>query len=135
MPETGERALGNLQAGLSPIVAPDPYCITVEAAPTQAQVDDAFMVCREAEGVTLIVADDTRDIRDGTHYARITLQIHSSLEAVGLTATVSAALMHESIPANMVAGFYHDHVFVPWSMRERALAALQRLSDQSSDSA
>ena len=60
--------------------------------------------------------------------ARITLNIHSSLEAVGLTAAVSQALASEAISANVVAGFYHDHIFVPRATGERAVACLTLLS-------
>jgi hypothetical protein len=60
--------------------------------------------------------------------ARVTLNIHSSLEAVGLTAAVSQALASEAISANVVAGFYHDHIFVPQTAGKRAVACLTLLS-------
>jgi hypothetical protein len=67
-------------------------------------------------------------IRPGTGWARITLNVHSSLAAVGLTAAVSQALAGAGIPANIVAAACHDHVFVPWDRRADALAILHRLS-------
>jgi hypothetical protein len=82
--------------------------------------DDAFALIREGEGMTLI--------RPGEGWARITLGIHSSLDAIGLTAGVAAALAARGISANMVAAFHHDHVFVPWDLRDEALAALRALS-------
>jgi hypothetical protein len=88
----------------------------VEARPA----GDAFALIREAEGMTLI--------RPGSGWARITLGIHSSLEAVGLTASVAAALAARGIGANMIAACYHDHVFVPWDRREEAMTALRALS-------
>ena len=60
--------------------------------------------------------------------ARITLNIHSSLEAVGLTAAVLQALASEAISANVVAGFYHDQIFVSQTSAERAMACLTLLS-------
>ena len=60
--------------------------------------------------------------------ARITLKIHSSLEAVGLTAAVLQALASEAISANVVAGFYHDQIFVSQTSAERAMACLTLLS-------
>jgi hypothetical protein len=68
-------------------------------------------------------------IRPGTGWARITLQIHSSLAAVGLTARVAESLAAGGISANMVAAYHHDHVFVPWERRDEALAILRGVSE------
>ena len=83
---------------------------------------DAFALVREDEGLTAILPDEDGD------FARITLMVHSALEGVGLTAAVSGALAEAGIACNVVAGFHHDHLFVPWERREEALAVLQRLS-------
>ena len=79
---------------------------------------------REDEGVTAILAGE----RAGTPFARITLTVHSALEGVGLTAAVSGALATVGIACNSVAGYHHDHLFVPWERRDEALAGLQRLA-------
>ena len=84
--------------------------------------DDGFALIREAEGMTLV--------RPGEGWARITLGVHSSLEAVGLAARISAALAERGISANIVAALHHDHVFVPWTRRDEALLALRELSQQ-----
>ena len=60
--------------------------------------------------------------------ACITLRIHSSLAAVGLTAAVSGALAAEGISANMIAGFHHDHILLPAADADRALDILKGLS-------
>eukprot|EP00439_Symbiodinium_sp_Y106_P001530 s7332_g1.t1 len=60
--------------------------------------------------------------------AWITLTVHSSLEAVGLTAAFASALAREGISANVVAAFFHDHVFVDIKDAERAVATLQKMS-------
>lgn len=83
---------------------------------------DAFALIREDEGTTAIVPQDS-----GT-FARITLMVHSALEGVGLTAAVAGALAARGIACNVVAGFHHDHLFVPWQRREEALEVLQRLA-------
>ena len=67
-------------------------------------------------------------IRPGGGWARITLGVHSSLAAVGLTARVAESLTAHGISANMVAAFHHDHVFVPWDRRDEALIILDNLS-------
>ncbi len=74
------------------------------------------MTVREAEGVTVVLeqaeADRLRLDYDGV-LAMVTLQVHSSLDAVGLTAAVATELTAHGISCNVVAGFFHDHLFVP----------------------
>lgn len=85
---------------------------------------------REENGLSLIVARSAADragLRYDSIFRRITLRVHSSLEAVGLTASVAGALAHEGIAANVVAAFHHDHVFVPAGSARAALEALKRL--------
>jgi hypothetical protein len=67
-------------------------------------------------------------VRPGLGWARITPGVHSSLDAVGLTARISAALAERGISANIIAACRHDHVFVPWERRDEAIAALRGLS-------
>ena len=59
---------------------------------------------------------------------QITLTIHSSLEAVGLTGAFATELARHGISANVVAGFYHDHIFVGAADADRAMAALTDLA-------
>jgi hypothetical protein len=115
---SGETDLGRLLAGLTPMLDPIEYGF--ETAAEAPPLGDAFALIPEDEGVTLI--------RPGTGWARITLGVHSSLAAIGLTARVAEALTAHGISANIVAACHHDHVFVPWARREEALAALQALS-------
>ncbi|MGE8294566.1 MAG: ACT domain-containing protein [Pseudomonas sp.] len=86
---------------------------------------------REAEGLSLVLARESAD-RHGLSYdyvaTWITLQVHSSLAAVGLTASFSAALAQAGISCNVIAGFHHDHIFVPVECAERALSTLRALS-------
>jgi len=59
----------------------------------------------------------------------ITLTVHSSLEAIGLTAAFSAALSQEGIICNVVAAFYHDHIFVGKSYTLKAMEILNRFAN------
>ncbi len=90
---------------------------------------------REAEGLTLILPRETaeREGLAGAPMRMITLTVHSSLEAVGLTAAFSTRLAREGIGANVVAAFHHDHIFVPAADTERALAALKALQKESAE--
>ncbi|QOF70735.1 ACT domain-containing protein [Aminobacter sp. SR38] len=58
---------------------------------------------------------------------RITLNVYSALDGVGLTAAVATALARHAIPCNMVAAYHHDHAFVPAARAEAALASLEEL--------
>jgi len=84
---------------------------------------DVFAMIWEAEGMTLIAP-----FPDGA-WARISLTVNSSLSAVGLSATVARALADRGLPANIVAGYHHDHILVPWGRRHEALRALETLSE------
>jgi len=98
-----------------------------------ASTEAAAAWVREDEGVTLVLHQEDAD-RRGLAYdlvtARITLRVHSALDAVGLTAAVSGALATEGIACNVVAGYHHDHLFVPADRAQHALRLLQRLSAQ-----
>ena len=81
----------------------------------------------EEEGLTLILNADTADKAGITYEAKynlITLNVHSSLEAVWLTAAVSAKLTEHNISANVVAAFYHDHIFIQTYKAQAAMKAL-----------
>lgn len=92
---------------------------------------DPLAFFKEKEGITAVVSKSSADffqlIYEGEGMQCITLLCYSSLEAVGLTATVSQALAANNIPANIVAAFYHDHIFVPKSRVNDALRVLSRL--------
>jgi hypothetical protein len=85
----------------------------------------------ETEGLTLVVPKMNAD-REGLAYESvfrgITLTVHSSLHAVGLTAAFANKLAEHGISANVLAGFYHDHIFVPLQCGKRAFEALNELS-------
>lgn len=85
----------------------------------------------EDEGCSLILRHDEAQgagLDRSLPMARITLQVHSALDGVGLTAAVATTLAEAGIACNMVAAFHHDHAFVPWSKRNEALELLKGLS-------
>lgn len=128
---TGETNLSRLLASLSPRLNPGRFVFCSVPQPTVVQVAAALGSFREAEGTTLILAREEAE-RLGLAYdylaAWITLEVHSSLAAVGLTAAFAKALAGEGISCNVIAGFHHDHLFVAEADAEHALARLQRLA-------
>ena len=127
----GESDLLTLIAQMSPSLDDQIWAfVSVTEVSNEYVAEYALATFREIEGTTLIVPWARAEQFDvcSEPMARITLNIHSSLEAVGLTAAVSQALASEAISANVVAGFYHDHIFVPQTAGERAVACLTLLS-------
>ncbi|MBO9482232.1 MULTISPECIES: ACT domain-containing protein [Gammaproteobacteria] len=85
----------------------------------------------ESEGLSLVLSKDNAEsanIKFEHTYRQITLTVHSSLEAVGLTAAISTKLASKNISANVIAAFFHDHIFVQSDKSEDALKALHELS-------
>jgi hypothetical protein len=96
---------------------------------------DPIMTFIESEGLTLILAKQTAldaGLAFESAFSQITLTVHSSLDAVGLTAAVSNKLTEKGISANVVAAYYHDHIFVQTEKAEAALVALKEFSARSS---
>ena len=93
-----------------------------------------FAFIKEEEGWTVILEKDMADslvwLYEGV-FCRITLDVHSSLEAVGLTAVVATELTKQNISANVVAATFHDHVFVPLERANDALVCLESIQSRS----
>ena len=87
---------------------------------------------REKEGLTLVLEEDVATKAqldfDGV-FSMITLSVHSSLEAVGLTAAFATKLGSYGISANVIAGYYHDHIFVQKHKADAAISALKEFSE------
>lgn len=124
----GERDLARLLRGMEPVLHGPAYGYALW--PGGAMPFAPFATVAEEEGLTVVaLLEEMAEAGLASEpWARISLTIHSDLAAVGLTAAFSAALAAEGISCNVVAGFHHDHLFVPWDRRGDALAALERLS-------
>jgi len=104
---------------------------------TIANEYNALMLFRESEGVTLILEQEYASAaRLESVFAcrRITLEVHSALDAVGFLAAIIPVLAKEGMGVNPVSGYFHDHLFVPADRAEDALEILQNLSGGSSNS-
>ena len=94
--------------------------------------DGVEALVAEAEGTTVIVTVAEAERRDwpvGFVAAWLTVEIHSSLDAVGLTAVLSRVLTEHHISCNVLAGYFHDHILVPWERADEAIQALELLAD------
>ena len=112
---------------MEPVLHADPHGIVV----SDRVPDAAFATVAEEEGRTVIATKavlQAAGIDPGPEWARISLTVQSDLAAVGLTAAFARALAEKGISANVIAGFHHDHIFLPWDQRHEAMAALEGLS-------
>ncbi len=105
------------------------FCTVTEAD----IIDHPSVICwfREEEGTTLVLAKEEADKRRLAYdyvAAWITLEVHSSLAAVGLTAAVSTALAEHNVSCNVIAAYYHDHLFVVAAQADHAMDVLRELS-------
>ena len=127
----GVRDLDVLLRSLAPALDATPYVFTTIATTTAPAGAHPVATVHEDEGLTLVLPRAEAD-RLGLSYeyiaARITLRVHSALDAVGLTAAVATCLAEAGISCNVVAGYHHDHLFVPHERAAAALAALARLA-------
>ena len=92
---------------------------------------DIVLIFKEQEGITIVVKKELADVLNLDYSfvaAWITLSVHSSLLAVGFTAAFSKGLADEGISCNVVAAYYHDHLFVDKKDAEKAMDILSRLS-------
>lgn len=129
----GEKDLEKLLATMSPELLDRDYvfCTFQQAFYGDHSDLEPIASFREAEGLTLVIPQ-SKAIEQGLSYQSvfkcITLSVHSSLDAVGLTAAFSRKLTEHRISANVMAGFYHDHIFVQRELAEKAIEALNEFS-------
>lgn len=127
----GETALATLLRSMSPQLHEGDYVFCTlpdQRIPEGCEIIGSF---REQEGLTLILErQQAQQAGLAFEYvaARITLNVHSALEAVGLTAAFASALGKAGISCNVIAGYYHDHLFVGRGDAERALQVLRQLA-------
>ena len=126
---TGEIDLSVLLKSMSPTVRPGEFVFVSLPAEPPTDVTVHALV-REAEGMTVVLDRADAD-RLGLNYdfvaGWITLEVHSALEAVGLTAAFSAALSEVGVSCNVLAGYFHDHILVDIEDVDTALSALARI--------
>jgi hypothetical protein len=124
------RDTAGMLAGMTPLLQDGDFVFCSLVDESRLAGLSPLATFREAEGLSVILARSAAaaaGFDSGLAMRRITLQVHSALDGVGLTAGVATALADAGIPCNMVAAFHHDHVFVPAAQAEQALQVLLKL--------
>jgi hypothetical protein len=124
----GETDVAAILRALTVDQRPGAYAYVSVHAPPPELLAVALAMVEEIEGTTLVVPRDAARRAGLTplfEAAWLTIGVHSSLEAVGLTAAVATRLAEAGIPANVLAGYHHDHVLVPVDRADEAIAALR----------
>jgi hypothetical protein len=129
---TGRKNLSKLLSSMDPQLLPDTY---VFASIPQAKYGDyeqahPIATMLEPEGLTLVLTRQSADhlgFKYDSTFRCITLMAQSPLDAVGLTAAVAAKLASHGISANVIAGYFHDHVFVQSERAEFAMQILRQV--------
>ena len=132
MTVTGETDLAELLRSMEPELH-DGEFVFVTIAPGALRYEELkpLMLFEEAEGTTLILRRDTADRErlSGTFPCRlITLNVHSSLDAVGFLAAITARLASAGLGVNPVSAYYHDHLFISTERADEALEILRSFS-------
>jgi hypothetical protein len=128
----GENDLKILLKAMKPKIHSGEYVFCMIPVSTNISYNDVILFFKEEEGNTVILKKEVADKLklDYSFIASwITLTVHSSLDAVGLTAAFSKALSDGGISCNVVAAYYHDHIFVDRDHAKKALQILNQLSD------
>lgn len=126
----GETDLTTLLKSMTPELNEGDYVFCTIS--NDMDLKDVVCSFREKEGLTVIIKQELADklkLQYSFVASWITLTIHSSLEAVGLTAAFSTALSAANISCNVVAAFYHDHIFVAKKDAEKAMDILLGFKD------
>jgi uncharacterized protein len=127
----GETNLDKLLKTMKPELNEGDFVFCVVQDLSQVSIGKILFFFKEAEGYTIVLRKEFADnlaLEYSFVAAWITLTVHSALDAVGLTAAFSKALTENNISCNVVAGYYHDHIFVAKKDAEKAMNVLNVLA-------
>jgi hypothetical protein len=122
--------LAQLLRSMEPIRNPGVYVFASLPHASDVSALKPIATMQEREGVTVVVDEavaQTAQLQVLFRAAWITLNVHSDLQAVGLTAAFATALGQANISCNVIAGAFHDHIFVPIEFADDAMTTLRAL--------
>jgi hypothetical protein len=125
-----ETNLNILLQNMNPILNEDDYVFCTLSSLEKIDLTKVIGSFKEKEGITLIITKEYANLMDLTYttiMSWISLEVHSSLEAVGLTSAFSKVLAENNISCNVVAGYYHDHIFVLKQDAQKAIDLLKSI--------
>ena len=129
---TGEKDLNKLLKNMKPKHNAGEFVFCTVKNLELIDINKIICMFKEDEAYTIILAKELADklnLKYSFISSWITLTVNSSLEAVGLTAVFSKSLADESISCNVIAGYYHDHIFVDKRDINKAMEILNKFSE------
>ena len=133
---SGEKNLAKMIKGMTPKLNEGEYVFITLTDVSQISRADTLCEFKEREGTTVVISKQKADaLRLPYDYVAswITLSVHSALEGIGLTALFSSELAKHNISCNVVAAYYHDHIFVDHKQAKMAVEVLKQLSENYSE--
>ncbi|PKB45046.1 hypothetical protein AX016_3282 [Cellulophaga sp. RHA19] len=130
---SGKTNLSELLKGMTPKLNKGEYVFCTIKDSSSLNRKNIICEFKEAEGITIVTTKNYADEQGFTYSfiaSWITLTIHSSLEAVGLTAAFSTELTKHNISCNVIAAYYHDHIFVDKNDAKKAISVLKELAEK-----
>ncbi|GAA3737451.1 ACT domain-containing protein [Flavobacterium ginsengisoli] len=129
----GETNLNTILENLNPLLNDGKYVFTKVDSLDLIPFSKILFLFKEQEGITVVLEKHfAEELNLNFSYVAswITLEVHSSLAAVGLTAAFSQALGKANISCNVVAAYFHDHIFVDENDAQKAMDVLLKLKEE-----
>ncbi|RFU79396.1 integron cassette [Trichoderma arundinaceum] len=131
--DPGEKSLAKLLATLTTSLHGTIFVFATLTDPSALPpLEETQLLFKEKEGISVIISKEYATAHKIDFFfpcKMITLNVTSSLEAVGFMAVIATKLAEHNMGVNPVSGFYHDHLFIPLGREEEAVEILRRLAE------